>query len=185
MSPGSTATHSPHAEALPKPPRQRHITAASEQRPSHRSVAGAHRDSSQPASARPGVAPVLAGLTIVVVDDDPDSLDYFGMALRAAGAAVIAASNAPDALRTVREQRPNVVLSDIAMKEHDGYWLLREIRRTDDEAVSRLPVIATTAFGREHSQQRTLAAGFNDHLQKPVLPETLWQAMAKAASAGA
>jgi CheY-like chemotaxis protein len=118
----------------------------------------------------------------MVVDDDPDSLDYFGTALRAAGAVVIVASNALDGLQTVREQHPDVVLSDIAMTGHDGYWLLREIRGTDDDAaVSRVPIIATTAYGREHSRQRTLAAGFNDHLAKPEVPEALWRAVARAA----
>jgi CheY-like chemotaxis protein len=170
---------SPRAEALTNQKVwRRNVTAGSDDPPRHPNVAGQLRHSGQP--ARSSVPHVLAGVTVMVVDDDPDSLDYFGMALRAAGAVVIVASNALDALRTVQERRPNVVLSDIAMSGHDGYWLLHEIRRVPDEAIGRLPVIATTAYGREHSRERTLAAGFIDHLQKPVLPEALWRSIATA-----
>ena len=179
MSPAYVVIDSPRAEALPKQKVwRRHITAGSEEPSRHPNVAGQLRHSAQP--ARSSISHVLAGVTVMVVDDDPDSLDYFGMALRAAGAVVIVASNALDALRTVQERRPNVVLSDIAMSGHDGYWLLHEIRRVPDEAIRRLPVIATTAYGREHSRERTLAAGFIDHLQKPVLPEALWRSIATA-----
>ena len=180
MSPPCAIIDSPRDEALPKERAWRRIiTAASEEPPSDLNVAGQVRPSADP--SRSSVSAVLAGLTVMVVDDDPDSLDYFGMALRAAGAVVIVASNASEALRTVQDHRPNVVLSDIAMKEHDGYWLLSEIRRLPNEAIRALPVIATTAYGREHSRERTLAAGFNDHLQKPVLPEALWRSIATAA----
>jgi CheY-like chemotaxis protein len=180
MSRPCASSDSLRAEALKKrKARHRHTGAASEERPSEPNAAGAHRQSAQP--KRPAVTPVLAGLRIMVVDDDADSLDYFAMALRAAGAVVSVASNADDALRIVQEQRPDAVLSDIAMSGHDGYWLLGEIRGLADEAVRRLPIVATTAYGREHSRERTLAAGFNDHLSKPVLPEALWRAMARAA----
>jgi CheY-like chemotaxis protein len=119
----------------------------------------------------------LAGVTVVVVDDDEGSLDYFAMALRTYGAVVLTASNAVDALQLVRERRPDAVLSDIAMADHDGYWLVREIR--GDAALQRIPVIATTAYGREHSRQRTLEAGFTEHLAKPVDPAILTVTIAK------
>ena len=114
---------------------------------------------------------------VVVVDDDEGSLDYFAMALRTYGAVVLTASNAVDALQLVRERRPDAVLSDIAMADHDGYWLVREIR--GDAALQRIPVIATTAYGREHSRQRTLEAGFTEHLAKPVDPAILTVTIAK------
>jgi diguanylate cyclase len=180
MSSAGAVIDSPSAEALTTPRAgRRYTSAASEERPSGPARPGEHRESPQP--SRSPVAPVLAGLTVMVVDDDADSLDYFGMALRAAGAVVIVASNAVDALRIVRERHPDVVLSDIAMTGHDGYWLLREIRGTTDATVSRVPIIATTAYGREHSRRTTLAAGFSDHLPKPVVPEALWRAIARAA----
>jgi CheY-like chemotaxis protein len=123
----------------------------------------------------------LAGLTVLVVDDDEGNLDYFAMALRAYGARVATASTAVEGLRLVKEQRPHVVLSDIAMVGHDGYWLVREIRRLADESIRSVPVVATTAYGREHSRARTLAAGFTEHLPKPVEPDVLCQTIADVA----
>jgi CheY-like chemotaxis protein len=118
---------------------------------------------------------------VVVVDDDESSLEYFAFALRICGAAVATASTALEGLRLVEEQRPDVVLSDIAMMGHDGYWLVGEIRRRDDRSVRPTPVVATTAYGREHSSERTLAAGFTAHLTKPVDPDVLCQTIARAA----
>jgi CheY-like chemotaxis protein len=74
-----------------------------------------------------------------------------------------------------------VVLSDIAMVGHDGYWLVREIRALPGAAGPALPVVAATAYGREHSRARALDAGFTDLLGKPVDPELLCRAIARAA----
>ncbi|HMH52934.1 MAG TPA: response regulator [Candidatus Acidoferrum sp.] len=121
----------------------------------------------------------LVGLHVVVVDDDEDSLEYFAAALRACGATVTTASTAVDALGLVLERGPHVVLSDIAMVGQDGYWLVREIRGLPDRGT--VPVLATTAYGREHSRARAVAGGFNDLLPKPVDPEVLCLAIARAA----
>jgi CheY-like chemotaxis protein len=134
---------------------------------------GRHRAAWEPTASRP--RPNLEGLKVVVVDDDEDSADYFALALRAYGAVVAIAYNAIDGLRLVQEHQPDVVLSDIAMMGQDGYWLVREIRRLSSDALSQVPVVATTAYGREHSRQRTLAAGFTEHLAKPVDPDLLRQ----------
>jgi CheY-like chemotaxis protein len=117
----------------------------------------------------------------VIVDDDRDGLDYFATALRACGAAVVTASTALAGLTLVRERHPDVVLSDIAMVGHDGYWLVSEIRGLADRATRLVPVVATTAFGHVHSRSRTLAAGFNDFLAKPVDPHVLCLTVARAA----
>jgi CheY-like chemotaxis protein len=122
----------------------------------------------------------LVGLRVLVVDDDEDSLQYFAAALRACGADVTTSSTAADALSRVQDGRPHVVLSDIAMIGHDGYWLVGEIRRLPDGPGGAVPVVATTAFGREHSRARALAAGFVDLLPKPVDPEVLCVAIGRA-----
>jgi CheY-like chemotaxis protein len=127
----------------------------------------------------PGLPRNLVGLHVVVVDDDEDSLGYFAAALRACGATVTTASTALDALALVRECGPHVVLSDIAMVGQDGYWLVREIRGLPDRGA--VPVLATTAYGREHPRAQAVAAGFNDLLPKPVDPEVLCLAIARAA----
>jgi hypothetical protein len=118
---------------------------------------------------------------VVVVDDDPDSLEYFAAALRACGATVLTASTAVDALAVVRERGPHVVLSDIAMVGHDGYWLVSEIRALSDQERRSIPVVAATAYGREHPRARALGAGFIDLLSKPIDPEVLCLAVARAA----
>lgn len=140
---------------------------------------GHHDDAPVPRPSR--LSRNLAGLTILVVDDDEATLEFFAAALTACGAAVTTATTASDAARLTPEIQPDVVLSDIAMAGQDGYWLAQEIRRLPDEALSRVPIVAATAYGREHSRARVLAAGFADHLQKPVDPELLCRAVARAA----
>ena len=146
---------------------------------SHMGARGRHRAAWEPTASRPRLN--LVGVKVVVVDDDEDSADYFALALRAYGAVVATAYNAIDGLRLVQEHQPNVVLSDIAMMGQDGYWLVREIRRLPSDVLSRVPVVATTAYGREHSRQRTLAAGFSEHLAKPVDPDLLRQTIGRIA----
>jgi CheY-like chemotaxis protein len=154
----------------------RRIAASGEYRTEHDArVVGEGRAAAKPKASKGQLN--LTGLKVVVVDDDEDSVEYFALALRTHGAVVMTAVNAIDALRLVQEQHPDVVLSDIAMVGGDGYWLLREIRRLGDDEVRRVPVVATTAYGREHSRERTLVAGFIDHLAKPVDPDMLCQAM--------
>ena len=172
---------SPRLEALPKrrPSRHLHIRAVSEEQSrSRHSEGGEHRESPAPGPSR--LARTLVGVNVLVVDDDSSNLDFFAAVLKICGAAVMTASSAVDALALVRERRPDAVLSDIAMVGQDGYWLVREIRGLADEAARAVPVVATTAYGREHSRDRVLAAGFNDFLPKPVDPEVLCRTIAKA-----
>ena len=116
-----------------------------------------------------------------VVDDDHDTLDYFTVALRAYGAVVAAASNALDALQLIHDGPLDIVLSDIAMPDHDGYWLVRELRNSPDPQLREVPVIATTAYGSEHPRGRALRAGFSEHLPKPVDPIVLRDTIARLA----
>jgi CheY-like chemotaxis protein len=159
---------------------RRQVRAAGDLRPGreHELAAGQGARS----TPRPSWAPrSLAGLKVLVVDDDEGSLDYFAMALRTTGAAVATASTATDALSAVQEQRPDVVLSDIAMPGRDGYWLVREIRGLPDPAVRAVPVVATTAYGGVHARERALGAGFVELLPKPVEPELLCATIARVA----
>ena len=123
----------------------------------------------------------LEGLRVVVVDDDETTVEFFATALGLCGAAVTTAMSAVEALGLVTTVRPNVVVSVLAMAGEDGYWLIHAIRQLPEPALRAMPVIAATAYGREHSRARAVAAGFIDHLQKPVDPEVLCQVVAKAA----
>ena len=123
----------------------------------------------------------LDGLRVLVVDDDPDILNLFEAALTECGAQVTCSVTARDALARMTGIQPDVVVSDIAMVGEDGYWFVRELRRLPAEALRDVPVIAATAYGREHSRSAVLAAGFTEHLQKPVDPETLCRLVARLA----
>jgi CheY-like chemotaxis protein len=123
---------------------------------------------------------VLTGLRVLVVDDDEDTVLLFATALTACGADAVTAGSASDAMRILGIHAPDVVVSDIAMPGADGYSLVRQIRQLEDPRTRNVPVLAVTAFGHEHFRQRALAAGFNDHLEKPVDPEHLCLAVARA-----
>ncbi|HET9316665.1 MAG TPA: response regulator [Vicinamibacteria bacterium] len=134
-----------------------------------------------PAGAAGPLPPVLTGLRVLVVDDDTDTRELFAAVLTTGGASVSTASSASEALALLAGRPVDVVLSDIAMPGGDGYWLVRQIRALPDAPVNAVPVVAVTAFGRDHSRSRALAAGFADHLQKPADPTLLCRAVAAAA----
>ena len=117
----------------------------------------------------------LSGMTVLVVDDDLDTLVLFEAVLRSSGADVIAAQSARDAVSLYRRHRPAVVVSDIAMPHEDGYWLVKEL------ASDAARMIAVTGHGDTHPPQRTRAAGFLAHLRKPVEPDALCALVAQVA----
>ena len=174
------------SEALPREPatrpplrRRRPLRSAGQIGPGDSELTSGEQHSS-PAEGRERLPRVLTGVRVLVVDDDEDNMEVFSAALIACGAAVLTASRAAEALRVLGSQRVDVVVSDIAMPGGDGYWLIREVRQLPDPRFSSLPLLAVTAYGREHSRARVLAAGFAEHLQKPVDPEVLCRAIATA-----
>ncbi|RZI56894.1 MAG: response regulator [Rubrivivax sp.] len=113
----------------------------------------------------------LAGLEVLVVDDNEEASTVLAVVLSDRGAAVRAASDAEAALLLVRARRPDVLISDIGMPGKDGYALIREIRLSDAaRGVSRLPAIALTAFARDEDRLQALEAGFDAHCAKPLRP---------------
>jgi CheY-like chemotaxis protein len=172
------ARRSPRGEALPA--RRRHPLRSEDRRRDPGDRAGSYADRAESPAPRPGTFPrVLTGLNILVVDDDPDILELFAVALTACGGDVTATDNASDGLALAIRTRPHVIVSDIAMIGEDGYWLIARLRQLPTETLPNVPVIAATAYGREHSRSRVLAAGFTEHLQKPVDPEELCRMVAK------
>ncbi|HUE89886.1 MAG TPA: GAF domain-containing protein [Vicinamibacterales bacterium] len=132
------------------------------------------RTASTPAPRpRPTAHNALAGLRILAVDDDPDSLDVLTSILRLQQAIVFGATSAVEALELLRKERPDVVISDIAMPEHDGYWLMQQIQRMLAEGAPAVRCIALTAFANAAARERALAAGFAAHLSKPFDPDEL------------
>src|SRR5499426_747865 len=166
------------AEALPLDRRRSLIAAGNESSKREPPALRPSANAEQPERARRTTR--LESVKVLIVDDDPASLDYFSFALETCGAVVAVAASAREALEAVSRVLPDVVLSDIAMPGGDGYWLRREIRRHADRGVSRLPVVAATAYGRDYPRDQLLAAGFHEHLSKPVDPGVLCQAIASA-----
>lgn len=169
--------HLPRAEAMPEQRRHPVRSEDMRQEPRHQSCGPQITDAPAP---RPGKLPrLLTGINILVVDDDPDILELFAAALTACGGDVTATDTASDGLALAIRLRPDVVVSDIAMIGQDGYWLIGRLRQLPPEVLPNVPVIAATAYGREHSRSRVLAAGFTEHLQKPVDPEELCRVVAR------
>ena len=114
----------------------------------------------------------LDGLHIVVVDDEPDSLRLVGKLLADAGAVVTTAANVPDAMRAIEKTRPDVLVSDLAMPDDDGYDLIRQVRASG-RGPKQLPAVALTAFAHKGYARSALLAGYQVHVPKPVDPRDL------------
>ncbi|BAU15178.1 PAS/PAC sensor hybrid histidine kinase [Leptolyngbya sp. NIES-3755] len=114
----------------------------------------------------------LAGIKILAVDDEPDNLDFLVFLLEAMGAIVQSAQSAKSAFEKLAQFQPDLVISDIAMPDLDGYQLIQQIRKQSD-----VPAIALTAYAGETNQRQILAAGFQQHLAKPVDPDELVNAI--------
>jgi signal transduction histidine kinase/ActR/RegA family two-component response regulator len=110
----------------------------------------------------------LSGLSVLLVDDAPDTLDVIEQILQGCGAATLAASGAAMALALLDRERPDVIVSDIGMPDIDGFELMRRIRRRPHDAGGEIPAIALTALTRQDDYERALQAGFDDYLAKPV-----------------
>lgn len=122
---------------------------------------------SDPASPALPPSP-LAGLRLLIVDDDPDGVELLAEILRGCGATVDLARSAPEAFSKLTATAPHVLVSDVAMPDEDGYALIRRIRSLPDGGLSRTPAIALTAFASSQDRTRALVAGFNTHVAKPV-----------------
>jgi signal transduction histidine kinase/response regulator RpfG family c-di-GMP phosphodiesterase len=118
-----------------------------------------------------GDAPDLSGKQILLVDDEQDALEVMAQLLRHAGANVTIACCVAEALETAVRIRPDLIVSDIAMPERDGYDLLRNLR--DLPQTASIPAIALTAYARQEDRVRALSEGFQAHLPKPVEPNEL------------
>ena len=109
----------------------------------------------------------LDGLRVLVVDDEPDNKDVVGTLLSSGGAEVRLAGSARQAVEVLREWKPDVLVTDIAMPDQDGYELLATIRSREDEPAEILAV-ALTAYASKDDRIRLLSAGFQAHVAKPV-----------------
>ncbi|HEY9694937.1 MAG TPA: ATP-binding protein [Oculatellaceae cyanobacterium] len=117
----------------------------------------------------------LAGVKILVVDDEPDMRELMLTILESSGAEVRISASAAEALAEIDSFNPNMLISDIGMPEMDGYMLMRQVRQRYLQAGGNVIAIALTAYAGELDQQQALAAGFQRHIAKPIDPVELVQ----------
>jgi signal transduction histidine kinase/CheY-like chemotaxis protein len=144
---------------------------------------GAPRSLPAPVHARDDSAPSLAGLTVLLVDDEADTREVLGSALETYGATVLTANSAADALHALGAGTIDVLLADLAMPGADGYDLIRAIRAQPGRPFAGVPAAAVTASAHDDERQRAIDAGFQLHLAKPVRPEVLARTVAALARA--
>ena len=116
---------------------------------------------------------ILDGLVVLVVEDDTDTRDFIAMVLERSGATVLRADSVADALSLIEIKQPDVMISDIGMAGENGYSLIRKVRMRESQLGWHMPSAALTAYAKPEDRAAALAAGFEDHLAKPVEPDRL------------
>ncbi len=123
----------------------------------------------------------LRGLRVLVVDDEQDTLEIISLLLRRFGATVRTSLSSGHALEVFNDWKPNVLISDVGMPGEDGYTFISKVRSLPPEAGGETPALALTAYVREEDRLRSIAAGYEMHVKKPVEPFTLAEAVARLA----
>src|SRR5215831_1031489 len=121
----------------------------------------------------------LDGACVLVVEDDPYTLETLRVILQNRGADVITALSAADALKALDRSRPDALISDIAMPDEDGYDLIEKVRQRGPQRGGDIPAAALTAYARVEDRVHALTAGFHMYVQKPVEPDELVAVVAK------
>jgi signal transduction histidine kinase/ActR/RegA family two-component response regulator len=110
----------------------------------------------------------LDGVTVLVVEDEPDTRELLQVMLGQCGASVTSVESAREALLMLEQLKPDVLVSDIGMPHEDGYELIKKVRALPKERGGRVPAIALTAYARTEDRLRVLKAGYQMHVPKPV-----------------
>jgi PAS domain S-box-containing protein len=110
----------------------------------------------------------LAGIKILVVDDDPDTLALIEALLTRSDSQVISVASATAALACLESFQPDILVSDIGMPEMDGHALIQQIRALPIEKGRNIPALALSAYVREEDWVQALASGFNKYVNKPI-----------------
>ena len=115
-----------------------------------------------------GGGPRLDGIRVLVVDDTSYVLEVVTAILEQDGATVTAVGTAEEALAALQGERPDVLLSDLAMPGRGGYWLIGQVRALSPERGGATPAAAFTAFAGPEHRASILRAGFQYHIEKPI-----------------
>ena len=120
----------------------------------------------------------LKEIKILLVEDDPDSREVLQLLLEQSGAQVESAESASKALNLLQKSQsnlPNVIISDLAMPDEDGYSLLSRIRKLPTEKGGKIPALALSAFATRENKQKAFDAGFQKYHTKPFEPDGIVQ----------
>jgi PAS domain S-box-containing protein len=117
--------------------------------------------------------PQISGLRVLIVDDEPDSLDLIDLVLVSCGAETIAVKSAAEAFERIQQGNFDVLVSDIGMPEEDGFSLIGRIRELPAENGGAIRALALTAYARKEDRTQAISAGFQMHLSKPFEPSEL------------
>jgi PAS domain S-box-containing protein len=118
--------------------------------------------------------PNLDGVKVIVVDDEPDTREMLRVMIGQFGAEVRACSSSAEAIESLKQWEPDVIVSDIEMPGEDGYELIRKIRQAEAANGSRvIPAVALTAYARVEDRLRAISAGYQMHISKPAEPAEL------------
>ncbi|MBD2494745.1 ATP-binding protein [Nostoc sp. FACHB-280] len=118
-------------------------------------------------------SPSLAGVRVLVVDDEADTREYISTVLQQCQAQVQTVGSVPEALQMIAQWQPDVLVSDIGMPGEDGYSLIRQLRSQPPEQGGKIPAAALTAYARTEDRMRAIQEGFQLHLPKPIEPAEL------------
>jgi CheY-like chemotaxis protein len=122
----------------------------------------------------PSIEPdVFKDWKIVLVDDDPFSLDIMSSLLQHFGAKISKATNGQEGLATIKSVRPDFVITDLSMPLMDGWALVDKLK--EDRATAEVPVIALTAHAMKGHREKAMAKGFHNYLTKPIMPQTFME----------
>jgi len=127
----------------------------------------------------------LEGVTVMVVDDEPDARALVKRLLEDRRATVVVAASAADALAMLRSEPPAVLVTDIGMPGKDGYALIRDVRALGPDRGGDTPAVALTAYARSEDRAKAMQHGFQAHVAKPVEPAELLAAVAVLAGRAA
>lgn len=110
----------------------------------------------------------LTGRTVLVVDDDLESLNIAKIFLEVYGASVITAINGEQGIEKIKEAQPDIVFADLAMPKLSGWEMLEQVRL--DPTTATIPIVALTASASMGTRDKALEAGFAEYLTKPFSP---------------
>jgi CheY-like chemotaxis protein len=128
-----------------------------------------------------GGVPALAGLRVLVVDDERDAREIVSVILGEAGAEIATASSTREALDRIDKWKPDILISDIGMPGQSGHDLIRMVRALPADQGGQTPAIALTAYARTQDRLKILSAGFQMHVPKPIEPIELATVVASLA----